>query len=132
VAARLLGRAARTEAELEARLLALGYRRETAAATVVRCRELGWVGDGAFAHERARGLRARGAGSLRIEADLTARGLPEGLVAAAVEASREGEPEIEWARRALRGARDAARAWRFLAGRGFAEDVIVELLGAPP
>jgi regulatory protein len=127
----MLRHAARTEADLEARLVALGYRRETAAATVARCRELGWVGDRALAHERARALRARGAGSLRIEADLAARGLPDGLVAAAVEASREGEPEIEWARRALRGTRDLARAWRFLAGRGFAEDVIVELLGEP-
>ena len=131
MAARLLGRASRTEADLEARLVALGYRRETAATTVARCRELGWVGDGTFAHDRARALRARGAGSLRIEADLTARGLPEALVSAAVEASRDGEPEIEWARRALGGARDVARAWRFLAARGFAEDVIVDLLGDP-
>jgi len=131
VAARLLGRASRTEADLEARLVALGYRRETAAATVARCRELGWVGDAHFAHERARALRARGAGSVRIEADLTGRGLSDGLVAEAVEASREGEPEIEWARRALGRSRDVARAWRFLAGRGFAEDVIVELLGEP-
>jgi regulatory protein len=131
VAARLLRHTARTEADLEARLVALGYGRETAAATVARCRELGWVGDGAFAHERARALRARGAGSLRIEADLTARGLPEELVAAAVEASREGEPEVEWARRALGRTRDVARGWRFLASRGFAEDVIVELLGEP-
>ena len=40
VAARMLARAPRTEAELEERLVALGYRRETAAATVARCREL--------------------------------------------------------------------------------------------
>ena len=37
MAARLLARTPRTEAELEARLVALGYRRETAAATVARC-----------------------------------------------------------------------------------------------
>jgi regulatory protein len=131
VAARLLGRAARTEADLEGRLVALGYRPATAAATVARCRDLGWVGDAAFARERARALRARGAGSLRIEADLVARGLSETLVAEAVEASREGDPEIEWARRALGRGRDGPRAWRFLASRGFAEDVIVALLGEP-
>ena len=127
----MLARAGRTEAELEARLVALGYRRETAAATVARCRELGWVGDDAFARERARSLRARGAGSLRIEADLAARGLPDDVVAAAVEASLDGEPEVAWARRALRGTRDGARARRFLASRGFPEDVIVALLGDP-
>jgi regulatory protein len=130
VAARLLARAPRTEAELGARLVALGYRRETAAAAVARCRELGWVGDATFAHERARALRARGAGSLRVEADLVARGLPEKLVAEAVAASRAGEPEREWARRALRG-RTGAVAWRFLLGRGFSEDVVVDLLGEP-
>ena len=129
MAARLLRRAPETEARLEARLVALGYRRETAAATVARCRELGYVGDPAFAHERARGLRARGAGRLRIEADLTARGLPEALVAEAVEASRAGEPEAAWARRALRGVRDRRRAWRLLLARGFPEEVVVEVLG---
>ena len=129
MAARLLARAPRTEADLEARLVRLGYRHETAAAAVARCRELGWVGDTAFAHERARALRARGAGRLRIEADLTARGLPEALVAEAVEASREGQPEVAWARRALRGLRDRRRAWRLLASRGFPEEVAVEVLG---
>jgi SOS response regulatory protein OraA/RecX len=96
---------------------------------VARCRELGWVGDVAFAHERARSLRARGAGSLRIEADLLGRGLPEALVAEAVEASREDEPEYEWARRALGARYDRHRAWRFLAARGFPEDVIADVLG---
>ncbi len=129
MAARLLKRAPETEVRLEARLVALGYRRETAAATVARCRELGYVGDTALAHERARALRARGAGRLRIEADLTARGLPEALVTEAVEASREGEPEAAWARRSLRGVRDRRRAWRLLLARGFPEEVVVEVLG---
>ena len=132
----MLRRAPRTEAELEHRLIALGYRRDTAAAAVARCRELRWVGDAAFAAERARALRTRGAGSLRIEAELAARGVPDAFVAAAVEGSREGEPEREWARRALgrlAGAlgdpRVRGRAWRLLAARGFSEDVLVDLLG---
>src|SRR6185503_7721656 len=105
--------------DLEERLVALGYRRATASATVARCRELGYVGDERFAHERARALRVRGAGSLRIEADLAARGLPEAMVSAAVEGSREGLAEIAWAERALGrnargldGPRGRARAWR--------------------
>ena len=101
MAARLLARAPRTEADLEARLVRLGYRRETAAAAVARCRELGWVGDAAFAQERASALRARGAGSLKITADLAARGLPEALVEAAVAESLAGEREHDWARRLL-------------------------------
>ena len=109
----------------------MGYRAATVAETVARCRELGWVGDADFAHARARALRARGHGSLRIAADLTQRGLDDALVESAIEESREGLPEIEWARRALAGARnpDRPRAWRLLASRGFAEDVIVDVLG---
>ena len=131
VAARLLTRAARTEADLESRLLARGYSSGTAAKTVARCRELGYVGDERFAHERARSLRARGAGCLRIAADLEARGLPEPLVIAAVEESRDGEPEIAWAQRALAraGAPRGAKAWRLLAGHGFPEDVVENVVG---
>lgn len=117
--------------ELERRLVESGYRRETAAATVVRCRELGWVGDAALAQDRARALRARGAGSLRIEAELVARGLAEGVVADAIEASRDGQSERAWARRALRGTRDRARAWRLLLARGFPEDVVEDVVGTP-
>jgi regulatory protein len=137
VAARLLARAPRTEVELETRLVALGYRPATAAAAVTRCRELGYVGDAAYARDRARALRARGAGSLRIAAELEGRGIPEALAADAIEESREGEREVEWARRALGRLeadlavpRERAWAWRLLAGRGFAEEVLAELLDA--
>jgi len=133
-----LGRAARTEAQLEAYLERIGYSAGVVAATVVRCRELGYVGDATYARERARGLRARGAGSLRIVADLEARGLPEALIFAAVEESRAGESEHDWARRALatlgrrRGARMApAKAWRFLLARGFSEETIRALVPEP-
>ena len=93
------------------------------------------MGDVAFAHERARSLRARGAGSLRIEADLAARGLSEALVAEAVESSRDGRPEREWAQRALARSRGLGapgalpRAWRFLLARGFPERIVADLLG---
>jgi SOS response regulatory protein OraA/RecX len=100
---------------------------------VARCRELGWVGDVAFAHERARALRRRGAGPLRIEADLGARGLPESLVAAAIEESREGIDERDWARRALERLRSPApaRAWRWLVSHGFPEDAVADVVGEP-
>ena len=133
MAARLLTHAPRTEAALTAALVKRGYQPRTAAATVARARELGYVGDERFARTRAETLRARGAGSLRIAADLSARGLPDALVDGAVEGSRAGVPEAEWARRALARARVPAeptpRAWRLLAGHGFAEEVIVDVLG---
>lgn len=133
VAARLLVRAPRTEAELERRLLAMGYRDTTAAKTVARCRDLGYVGDERLAHDRARQLRQRGAGSLKIAADLEARGLAEALVHDAVTASLDGEPEATWARRALTraGHQHGPRAWRLLASRGFPDDVVTAVLGEP-
>src|SRR5262249_55861920 len=103
----------------------------TAAATVARCRELGWGGDVAFAHDRACALRTRGAGCLRIEAELVSRGVSETVVAQAIEAAREGEPERGWARRAARGTRDRARGWRLLVSRGFPQDVVEDLVGRP-
>jgi len=134
VAARLLARAPRTEADLTARLVRLGYRRETADAAVARCRELGWVGDAAYANDRARALRSRGAGSLKIAADLGARGLPAALVEAAIVESLAGEREHDWARRLLERRRlghtaARSRAWSLLQRHGFPEDVVAELLG---
>jgi SOS response regulatory protein OraA/RecX len=98
---------------------------------VARARELGWLDDETLAHDRARALRARGAGPLRIGADLEARGLPPALIDAAVEASRDGRSEHEWAKAALEAARVAgapARAWRLLLQRGFPEDVVERLV----
>ena len=131
VAARILTRAPRSEADLHARLVARGYQQSTATRTVDRCRELGYVGDEKLARERARQLRERGASSLKIAADLEARGLPGAIVFAAVEASCDGEPEAVWARRALErsGRLRGAKAWRLLASRGFPEDVVQDVVG---
>src|SRR5262249_56148322 len=98
VASRLLARASLTEAALRDRLERRGYQPETAARAVTRCRELGYVSDERLAFDRARALRLRGAGSLKIADDLRARGLAEGLVAAAVEASPDGAPQGSGAR----------------------------------
>ena len=133
VAARLLARAALTEAALSRRLVAKGYQPATADRTVARCRELGYVSDERLAADRARVLRARGAGSLKIAADLAARGLPEAVVEAAVANSRGDESEAAWARRALAraGVSTRPRAWRLLVSRGFDPDVVSAVLGAP-
>lgn len=131
----MLARGPRTEAELAARLERIGYSTAKVAATVTRCRELRYVDDAAVAMDRARTLRARGNGSLRIATELEARGVPEVVVTAAVEESLAGEREAEWARRALARARIDVedprvrpRAWRLLASRGFPEDVVADVV----
>ena len=91
------------------------------------------MSDERLALDRARTLRARGAGSLKIAADLSARGLSDSLVATAVESSLAGESEEAWARRALAsaGQPSGGKAWRLLSGRGFPEDVLCDVLGEP-
>ena len=136
MAARLLARRAYTTAELVARLEQKGYRVETAATTARRCVELGWIDDARLAHDRAEALRGRGAGSLKIQADLETRGLTPSLIELAVAASLGEQSELEWARTALARAKidpeDApARAWRLLAGRGFPDEILVTLVGEP-
>jgi regulatory protein len=133
VAARMLARSALTEAALRERLVAKGYQLATATRTVARCRELGYISDERLAFERARTLRARGAGCLRIAADLAARGLPDAVAEAALDASREGQSEAAWAQRVLEraGRPSGARAWRLLAARGFPDDVLADLVGDP-
>jgi SOS response regulatory protein OraA/RecX len=113
--------------------VARGYQQSTATRTVDRCRELGYVGDERLADERARALRARGAGSLKIASDLEGRGLSEAIIARAIEESRDGEAEAVWARRALerQGRPRGAKAWRLLASRGFPEEVVRDVLGEP-
>ncbi len=136
MAARLLGRRAYAAFELAQRLEAMGYRAETATRTVERCVELGWVNDEDLARSRAASLRARGAGSLKIDADLEGRGVPRLLIDAAVAGSLGERPESAWARDALAAARidptrTPARAWRLLASRGFPEEVVVDVVGDP-
>jgi SOS response regulatory protein OraA/RecX len=135
IAAKVLARGPRTEAELAARLEKIGYSATKVAATVARCRELRYVDDAAVAMDRARTLRARGAGGLRIATELEARGVPDVLVSAALEESLDGESEAHWAERVLERQRidvrdpsACARAWRLLASRGFPEDVIADVV----
>jgi regulatory protein len=136
VAARLLARRAYAAAELAQRLEAMGYAGETAARTVRRCVEVGWVNDEELARSRAAALRARGAGSQKIAADLEGRGVPRLAIDAALAASRGDRSEAAWARAALEAAgidpaTAPARAWRLLAGRGFPEPVVVDVVGEP-
>lgn len=136
VAARMLGRRAYTSGELEARLTDKGYQPATAERTVARCIELGWVDDARFARDRAEALRRRGAGRLKITADLEGRGIDRRLLDEALREVSDGRTEQAWAALALEQARvdpdrSPARAWRLLASRGFDEHVIADVVGEP-
>lgn len=90
IALRLLARQGRTEVELSRKLGDKGFSEEQIAATVARCRELGYVDDSRYAHERAGALLRSGrAAGCRIEMDLRRRGIGSEVVAAALTATAE-------------------------------------------
>lgn len=102
--------------ELARRRVAPCDRRET----VARLVDAGAVDDERLARRRAELLAARGSGDALIRADLEARGVDGELVAAAVEAL---EPEVVRARRIVASRGPGPKTARFLARRGFGEDV---------
>ena len=118
---RLLRHRDRSAWQLDRELAARGVgegAREEALATLART---GLVDDRRFAERRAETLAARGAGDALIAHDLAKAGVARDVVADAIRAL---EPEHERARRivAKRGA--SAKSARYLAGKGFPDDLV--------
>ena len=134
-ALRLLAAHDRSTHEIRTRLDASGAAPEIIAATVSRLQELHYLDDERFARTTAEAAARRGYGSERVRAELTAKGVAEPLVDAAIAAAFADEPAL--ARGALtrrfptppRGARERAKAARFLLQRGFPEAVVLAILG---
>ncbi|HSD10365.1 MAG TPA: regulatory protein RecX [Candidatus Binatia bacterium] len=133
LAFRMLSRRSRSEAEIAAAL-----KLRCASATVVRrvlgrLRGLGYIDDRKLAAECAERWKERGFGSLRIQVELRKLAVDERI---AESVSPDAREERALAHRVLARAfapddlterRGQARAARFLAGRGFAEEVIDSL-----
>lgn len=135
----MLARRALTRAEIESRL-AGRTTEEVRAAALRRLEELGVIDDRALAVRVARdAVVRRGLGRYRIRAELLRRGVPDAVVADALEEALEGDPERVAATAALarfcgrRGAASSqqkvrAAAFRHLVGRGFPADLVRDLL----
>lgn len=101
---------------------------EQRAETVARLQELGYVDDARFAHARAEALAARGAGNLLIADDLERHGVSGALAAAAiVELEPERARAVVIVGKRGRGPKTA----RYLASKGFAEDVVEAAVATP-
>jgi regulatory protein len=133
LAFRLLSRRARSESEIVAALERAGASRRLARGVLGRLRSLGYVDDRKLAAECVERGRERGYGSLRIQDQLRRLDVDERIVESATLGGRE---ERALARRLLAerfgesdlaDRRTAVRAARFLAGRGFAAEVIDSL-----
>ena len=140
LALKLLAHRARSQEEVRRRLERKGFAAEVVGATLARLRELGYLDDGAYARSRAESLLARGRlAPAAVERRLSASGVAAPTARAAVDEARGERTERDLARACLEARRPALergsplaeriRAARFLAGRGFSEEVVREVVG---
>lgn len=131
-ALRMLSRRDLSEGEIRERLSVKGHSRAEAQAAIGRLRELGFVDDKGLCARLARSYReTRGYGAAKVAWALRARRFSAALVEETMRESSFGEEELAAASAALRkkfrggiprGREGAARAYRFLAGRGFSPE----------
>ena len=135
----MLARRPLSESELALRLSGKGVPEPVVAGTVARLRELGLLDDAALCRRLAGiYLENRRYGPAKIARSLSARRFPRDLVEAALREVASGDGVAGAAAAALRkkyrggippGRENAARAYRFLAGRGFPPEVCRAAVG---
>lgn len=135
----MLSRRSLSEGEIRERLSKKGFHDDEAAGVIRRLRELGLADDPKLCDHLVRSYRdTRGYGSGKIAWALRARRFPPGLVEEALRNSSSAEEELAAASAALRkkfrgvpspGREGAAKAFRFLAGRGFPPDACRKAIG---
>jgi SOS response regulatory protein OraA/RecX len=116
-----------SEQELAARLERARISPPAAAAALEALGRAGLVDDGRVARHRAQALADRGYGDAAIRHDLEGRNLGQEAVQAALDAL---EPETDRAAHLIERRGTGLRTARYLAARGFAEEVVAA--GAGP
>jgi regulatory protein len=138
-ALRMLSRRGASEGEIRERLSKKGFPDAEASGTILRLRELGLVDDPKLCAQLIRSYReTRGYGSAKIAWALRARRFPPAVVDETLRQFASEEEELAAASAALRkkfrgglppGREGAARAYRFLAGRGFSPSTCRTAIG---
>ncbi|MBI5419566.1 MAG: regulatory protein RecX [Deltaproteobacteria bacterium] len=140
-ALRMLSRRALSEGEIRDKLSDRGFASAQAEAAIRRLRELGLVDDRKLCAQLARSYReSRRYGPVKISWTLRARRFPPDLVEEVLKGSSSEEDEVAAAMAALRkkfrgeipsGRQGAAKAYRFLAMRGFLPETCRRAIGGP-
>ncbi|BBO70737.1 recombination regulator RecX [Desulfosarcina alkanivorans] len=136
----MLARRDHTSRELAVKLRQKGYGRVAIDGAMARCRELGYLDDMKTATAMAGHLVRSGYGPLRVRQTLSQKGLDDQVVENALGCCGDEDAQVRLAGRVLekkkpRLAREAdpwkrrQKAYRFLAGRGFAPIVINRAIG---
>ena len=129
---RLLAATDKTRAQLVAALERRGHSQAEVETAVDRAQALGYLDDNRVAHRKARAELQAGWAGEALLGRLLASGLEESTARAAV---KEAIAESGWdalkAARALVASRqiEGAKAARFLAGRGYEEDLVERVIG---
>jgi regulatory protein len=126
-AVKLLAGRPKTRARLAQALLARGHLKDEVDAALTRAQQLGYLDDRRYAEARARAALSEGRAPKGIVHKLAADGVDEHVAEAAVSAAaQEAGYDPKAAAQALVRKRRliGPKAARFLAGRGFSEDVI--------
>lgn len=141
-AMRMLARRALSEGEIRDRLVKRGFPEPRASEVICRLRELGLADDPGLCARLALDYReTRGYGPAKIAWTLRARRFPRELVEESVRYSCPPEEEAAAASAVLnkkfrgglpQGREGAARAYRFLAGRGFSPGACRRAVGRLP
>ena len=136
-AMRILSVSAKTGHELKEKLLQSGYSPTEAESAVEECVKRNYVNDTLLASDFTACSLGRGSGCRKIRQKLLRRGLDRELVEQALEENKDSEPES--ARQALAFKwkslsretdpyKKRAKAFRFLAGRGYPAALAAELI----
>lgn len=132
-AVKLLAGRERTERGLERALVQRGYEAMEIAGALERVKALGYLDDAGVAKRKAKAGFDEGRSLADVERRLVADGIDEALAAQAAraEAKARGYDELAQAEALVAKRRLAgAKAARFLASRGFSEDVVERVIGA--
>ena len=136
-AMRILSVSAKTGHELKEKLLQSGYGPTEAGSAVDECIRRGYINDTLLAADFTAISMSRGSGCRKIRQKLLRRGLDRELVEQTLEESKEAEPDsarqaLEFKWRSLSRETDPykkrAKAFRFLAGRGYPAGLIAQLI----
>lgn len=136
-AMRILSVSAKSGHELADKLLKSGYGPTEAQAAVEECQKRGYINDALLALDLTASSLSRGSGTRKIRQKLLRKGLDRELVSQALEENKAFEPEsarqalaFKW--RMLSRETDLrkkkAKAFRFLAGRGYPADLAARLI----
>jgi regulatory protein len=130
-ATRLLSGREKTAAQLRAALERKGFAAAEIAAALERCRELGYLDDARVAKRLALDGLDDGWVGEALLARLSAKGLDDRTARSAIDAAREEQGVTERSRAVAlltRRGLSGPKAARFLASRGFTEELVEELV----